>query len=284
MKSPHLLLCAFLAVHLFACTTSRDVVTIRNNHIEQAVCCANYSEFSWIPLEGDSLKMIINADSPVARFDEEKSYFAAFVVPKNIDKLHVSLNSLMSSEGVFAPYVLLLDAKFNPVETYPLTAFSPRNASLFHLPRYQIDFMMERKKTPYLVVYSPELYRKAAITLPHPEKIWAQTLGIEPPKVKDQVIMHRNTGALELELLPLHLKAYTADESTSALGKLKKAAPAIKKESLKRMMTASEHFYNQQITESVQKGNIELALQWLDEAKRAGSLTAEETFIKLVKP
>lgn len=288
MKSPHLLLSALLVAHLLGCT-STDVAAIKNNRIEQAVCCANFSQFSWIPLEGSSLKVMIDANSPVARFDEEKSYFSAFVVPENIDKLHISLNSLMSTEGVFAPHVLLLDARFNPVETYPLTAFSPKNASLFHFARYQTDFMMEREKTPYLVVYSPEKYRKAAITVPHPEKIWAETLGMKEPKVKDLVVMHRNVGALELDLKPLRFRAYKADKTISVFGKSKKTAPVIptpviKDVAFQRMMKVSEDFYNQQITKSVQKGEIELALQWLDEAKRAGSTTAQTTFIELVKP
>jgi maltose operon protein len=286
MKGPHLLLCAFLTAHLLGCT-SKDVTAIKNNRIEQAVCCANYSQFSWVPLAGDSLKVIIDADSPIARFDEEKSYFSAFVVPENIDKLHVSLSSLMSTEGVFAPHVLLLDAKFNQVETYPLTAFSPKNASLFHFARYQTDFMMEREKTPYLVVYSPEKYRKAAVTVPHPEKIWAKTLGMKSPNLDDLVIMHRNVGALELDLKPLRFRAYKATEANkpfSVFGELKKPAPVIEKIAHERMMKVSEAFYNQQITQSIQEGDIGLALDWLDEAKRAGSLTAKETFIKIVKP
>ncbi len=281
MKSSYFLVCFFLVTHLLGCV-STERATLKNNHIEEAVCCANYSEFSWVPLEGEGLKVIINADSSVARFDEEKSYFAAFVVPENIDKLHVSLNSLMSTEGVFAPRILLLDAKFNPIETYPLSVFSVKDASLFHFARYQIDFMMERKKTPYLVVYSPENYRKAAITVPHPEKIWAQLLGQKSPKVKDLVIMHRNTGALELDLKPLHFRAYKANETSSAFDKSPQSIA--EKATFEQMMEISENFYNQQIIKSVQEGNIALALEWLEEAKRAGSATAQETFIKLVKP
>ncbi len=279
MKKGHLLFSLLLTLSLLGCSARSNVTAIKNNTIKQDVCCANYSQFKWIPLNGSHLDIIIDADSPIARFDNEKSYFSAFVIPQHIKKLHIDLSSLMSSQGVFAPYILLLDKKFNPVKRYSLSDFNVKNASVFHLARYQKQFIIEQNVTPYLIVYSPEKYRKGAINIPHPERLRANMLGMDNPKVTDPVIPHRNFGALRLDLQPLHFRAYTLDEMTPPFSLSEKANAVTKKAKIQNMMLESEAFYNKKITDAIQKNDIELALKWLDEAKRAGSSTAQKAFI-----
>ncbi len=165
MKTRHALLAALLAATVSGCAAS-DLPAAKNISIEQSVCCTDYSQFGWIPLTGDQLDIAIDAHSPVAEIEGGKSYFAAFAMPENINRLQITLNSWMSSEGVFAPKILLLDPAFKPVKTVSLDAFSQKNSDMFHLASYETQFVMDREQTPYLVVYSPEEYRRGEITIP----------------------------------------------------------------------------------------------------------------------
>ncbi|MBV7299165.1 MalM family protein [Enterovibrio paralichthyis] len=281
MKTRHALLAALLAATVSGCATA-DLPAAKNIAIEQSVCCTDYSQFGWIPLTGDQLDIAIDAHSPVADIEGGKSYFAAFAMPENINRLQITLNSWMSSEGVFAPKILLLDPAFKPVKTVSLDAFSQKNSDMFHLASYETQFVMDREQTPYLVVYSPEEYRRGEITIPHPERIRAEELGMARPMVTDPVIQHSNFGSLELALKPLSLRAYRVDEVKAKPLAEKAPQEVAAKTTTESMMAESEVFYNQKITQAVESGDIALALKWLEEAKRAGSKSAEATFINLV--
>ncbi|KXF81528.1 MalM family protein [Enterovibrio coralii] len=281
MKTRHALLAALMAAAVSGCATA-DFPAEKNITIEQNVCCSDFSQFAWIPLTGDQLDIAIDTHSPVAEIEGGKSHFAAFAIPENINRLQVTLNSWMSSEGVFAPKILLLDPAFKTVKTYSLDTFSQKNSDMFHLASYQTQFVMDREQTPYLVVYSPETYRRGEITIPHPERIRAEELGMARPMVTDPVIQHSNVGSLELVLKPLSLRAYRADEVKAKPAAEKAPQKMAPKTSTESMMAESEAFYNQKITQAVESGDIAVALKWLDEAKRAGSKSAEATFINLV--
>ncbi len=123
----------------------------------------------------------------------------------------------------------------------------------------------------------------AKLPFPHPERIRAEELGMARPMVTDPVIQHSNFGSLELALKPLSLRAYRVDEVKAKPVVAEKAPQEVAaKTTTESMMAESEVFYNQKITQAVESGDIALALKWLEEAKRAGSKSAEATFINLV--
>ena len=49
------------------------------------------------------------------------------------------------------------------------------------------------------------------------------------------------------------------------------------------MLKETEHFYNQQIREAVARNDIRRALKLVEEAKRAGSPSAEDLLVELLK-
>ncbi|WP_434354949.1 MalM family protein [Parasalinivibrio latis] len=287
MKKRYSTLALILAASLMGCANT-PVETVKNVSIEQAVCCTDYSQFGWIPLNGEELDVTIDSRSPVASFDGGKSYFVAFSMPESIDRLQVDLTSWMSSEGVFAPKILLLDSRFKPVKTIDLDAFAVRPSDMFHLSGYHNRFVIDRNETPYMVVYSPEKYRQGSITIPHPERVRAEELGMARPMVTDPVIQHAKFGSLELDLKPLTLRAYRIEEKPANASPVEHSKAKVETAGVMKtpvsMMSESEAFYNGKIEQAVKAGDISLALKWLDEAKRAGSKTAESTFINLVKP
>lgn len=280
---------ALLAASLIGCAASPTVAS-KNVSVNATVCCNTYGEFSWVPMQGDEIDFVVDEYSQVGQFPDGKSYFAAFSLPENIARMQVTLNSWMKSEGVFAPKVLLLDPNFQPVKTISLDEFTVAPSKLFSLNSYQHRFTMDQATTPYLVVYSPLDYRQDAITIPHPERVRAEELGLARPMVTDPVIEHQRFGSLTLDLKALNMRAYRVGEKqpAHAATPAKSVQPVAKPAAVPvttgaAMLAESEAFYNSQIKAAVARNDIQKALKLMEEAKRAGSATAEATFIELMQ-
>ncbi|WP_064609152.1 MalM family protein [Photobacterium sp. J15] len=298
MKIIKTTLAAMLAASLIGCAaspTSGNNSPVKDVAITAQACCTTYSEFSWVPMQGSEIDFVVDEYSKVGMFPEGKSYFATFVLPQNVERMQVDLKSWMKSSGVFAPKVMLLDPQFQPVETISLEDFDVAPSNLFSLSSYQKRFTMEQSKTPYMVVYSPFEYREGQIQIPHPERVRAEELGLARPMVTDPVIQHQKFGSLTLDLKPLNLRSYRADQVVQtpvskpapvvaapvvAAKPAPQAAPAVISA---KMLPETEAFYNAQIKAAVEKNDMQKALRLLEEAKRAGSATAESTFINLIK-
>lgn len=309
MKIIKTTLAALLAASLLGCSASPSAELIKDVAVTAPACCSSYSEFSWVPMQGDSIDFVIDEYSKVGQFSDGKSYYAGFALPKNVERMRVELKSWMKTAGVFAPKVLLLDPQFKPVKTFELDDFEVKLSNLFNLTSYRHRFEMNQQTTPYMVIYSPLEYREGEITIPHPERIRAEELGLARPMVTDPVIQHQKFGSLELDLKPLNLRSYRADEfvvSAPATAPVSKKAPvkapttavvaparvpvaASTQQSSTNMVNTpdmlpeTEAFYNSQIKAAVEKNDMHKALQFLEEAKRAGSRSAETTFVELIK-
>ncbi|UTV29865.1 MalM family protein [Photobacterium atrarenae] len=277
---------ALLTASLIGCAAS-PVAVSKDVAVNATVCCNTYGEFSWVPMQGDEIDFVVDEYSQVGQFPDGKSYFAAFALPENVERMRVTLNSWMKSEGVFAPKVLLLDPNFQPVKSIELDEFKVAPSKLFSLNSYQHRFTMEQATTPYLVVYSPRDYRQDSITIPHPERLRAEELGLARPMVTDPVIEHQRFGSLTLELKALNMRAYRVGETQPSRGttQVKPASQpaAVPVTAGAPMLAESEAFYNRQIKAAVAQNDIQKALKLMEEAKRAGSTTAEATFIELMQ-
>ncbi|WP_256384453.1 MalM family protein [Photobacterium toruni] len=292
IKKRTVLIMALLGI--MGCSNT-DTVSTNNVSpmINQAACCSSYSQFSWIPLQGTDISVAINAQSQIGQFPDGKSYFAAFSLPSHVEQMQVKLDSIIRKDQVFAPTVILLNANFQPVKTIDLKDFTLTSSNLLQRAAYQKTIMMTATKTPYMIVYSSEKYRGDTITIPHPERMRAEELGLPRPIVTDPEIKYALTGQLHLAFKPTQLKSYQV--STPALApqaiiadssvtpKVVAKAPTAVAVASSAMLPETEAFYNQQITSAIKQKNIKKALQLLDEAKRAGSTSAEAVFVDLVQ-
>ena len=319
MKTIKTTLAALLAATLLGCAAAPQTTAVKDVTISQPACCSNYSEFAWIPLNGNEIDFAIDEYSQVGDFPDGKSYFAGFVLPENVERMQVEIASWMRSVGVFAPKVLLLDPQFQVVDTLTLDDFEVKLSDMFHLASYQTRLVMEQETTPYMVIYSPKDYRVGEIQIPHPERVRAEELGLARPMVTDPTIQHAKFGTFELDLKPLTLRSYRANavpqpvvmadqaaETSVSGAKAVNAVPnpeqalkpqakpvtasAIAKPSTgtvaitgATMLPESEAFYNQQIKTAVDNNDMKKALTLMEEAKRAGSTSAEATFLQLIK-
>lgn len=279
----------FLAAFVAGCSQmpsgDQDNALNESALITAEACCNGFAQFPWIGLEeSESLDFVIDESSPVGVFDDGKSYFASFKLPERSEKVKLTLNSFMSGSEVFAPKLIALDEHFKPVQEIDLEQLDVKTSSMFTRSQYSTSVTLLHSETPYVVIYSPQAYLNQKITVPHPARVRAEELGEARPMVTDPVYQHAPTGKLELELDTLTLRAFNATKSslpeTKATPEEAVLKPAL---SSSQMLAETEQFYHQQIEEAVAENDMKKALRLVEEAKRAGSKSAEDVFIQLIK-
>lgn len=270
-------------------------------------CCAGFNEFNYVSLpEGETL-LTIDGKQPSYQFDEGMSYFAAYRLPVNTGNLAITLASQVS-KTVLVPKVVMLDAQFKVTRVLGESVFTYQPAHLLDNDRIEGKVFVDRSMPgnpateTYMVVYAPADELSGSTTILHPAKAFARANGTVEPDIKDPVIPHSPWGLVQIKVTDMAKgqgleavfkpeyadkvamsqakPATTAVAATAATTAAVAAAPS---KPAPAMLSETESFYNAQIEKAVKAGDIDKAMQLVNEAERAGSTKAKSVFIDAVK-
>ena len=270
-------------------------------------CCTGFNEFNYVSLpEGETL-LAIDGKQPSYQFDEGMSYFAAYRLPANTGNLAITLASQVS-KTVLVPKVIMLDAQFKVTRVLGESVFSYQPAHLLDNDRIEGRVFVDRSMPgnpateTYMVVYAPANETAGSTTILHPAKAFARANGTVEPDIKDPVIPHSPWGLVQIKVTDMAKgqgleavfkpeyadkvamsqakPATTAVAATAATTAAVAAAPS---KPAPAMLSETESFYNAQIEKAVKAGDIDKAMQLVNEAERAGSTKAKSVFIDAVK-
>ncbi|MGU5574700.1 MalM family protein [Aeromonas caviae] len=270
-------------------------------------CCKDFNEFNYVSLpEGETL-LTIDGKQPSYQFDEGMSYFAAYRLPINTGNLAITLASQVS-KTVLVPKVIMLDAQFKVTRVLGESVFSYQPAHLLDNDRIEGRVFVDRSMPgnpateTYMVVYAPANETAGSTTILHPAKAFARANGTVEPDIKDPVIPHSPWGLVQIKVTDMAKgqgleavfkpeyadkvamsqakPATTAVAATAATTAAVAAAPS---KPAPAMLSETESFYNAQIEKAVKVGDIDKAMQLVNEAERAGSTKAKSVFIDAVK-
>ena len=270
-------------------------------------CCAGFNEFNYVSLpEGETL-LTIDGKQPSYQFDEGMSYFAAYRLPVNTGNLAITLASQVS-KTVLVPKVVMLDAQFKVTRVLGESVFTYQPAHLLDNDRIEGKVFVDRSMPgnpateTYMVVYAPANETAGSTTILHPAKAFARANGTVEPDIKDPVIPHSPWGLVQIKVTDMAKgqgleavfkpeyadkvamsqakPATTAVAATAATTAAVAAAPS---KPAPAMLSETESFYNAQIEKAVKAGDIDKAMQLVNEAERAGSTKAKSVFIDAVK-
>lgn len=261
---------------------------------------------SWQPLAASQTQTIKLASSgQTLNAPHIAGPVAAYSLPANIGELTLTLSSEVANGQVFAPNVLVLDETLRPAAWFPSRYFTYQKPGVMAADR--LEGVM--KLTPalgqqkiYLLVFTTDSDLTQTTTLLDPAKAYAQGTGHAVPDIPDPIASHSREGTLKL-------KMQTSSGSSILVGPLfgssgpgpvtvgntapapaYRSAPAATaaplpatKTAAEPIMSDTERYFNQQITQAINSGNIDKALKLLDEAERLGSTSARQTFIRGVK-
>ncbi|PJC86932.1 transcriptional regulator [Vibrio sp. HA2012] len=250
------------------------------------VCCTQLSQLPFIKLAAnETLNFHLNADSDAAAFQDGNSYFSAFEFADRSAIVTVSISSFMIDGKVFAPKMVSLDADFNPVDFTTLEQFDIKTSDAFTKTQYSADFKVDARKTPYIVIYTPEEYLGRQITVDHPAKVRAKELGEAMPMVTDLHYVHSQSGQVSVDVKTLSFQSvkHTAVPVRPASEKeVKRAVLPESKSVLTETQPETVSYYRSSITKAVTENNIPKALGLLEEAKVLGVEGAQQAFVEAV--
>lgn len=270
-------------------------------------CCKGFNEFNYVSLpEGETL-LAIDGKQPSYQFDEGMSYFAAYRLPVNTGNLAITLASQVS-KTVLIPKVVMLDAQFKVTRVLGESVFSYQPAHLLDNDRIEGKVFVDRSMPgnpateTYMVVYAPADELAGSTTILHPAKAFARANGTVEPDIKDPVIPHSPWGLVQIKVVDMAkgqgIEAVFKPEYSDkvAMSQAKPAATAVAataattavvavapSKPAPAMLNETETFYHSQIEKAVKAGDIDKAMQLVNEAERAGSTKAKSVFIDAVK-
>ncbi|MGY3869549.1 MalM family protein [Aeromonas crassostreae] len=268
-------------------------------------CCAGFNEFQYANLpEGETL-LSLDGKQPSYRFDEGMSYFAAYRLPKDTGNLYIRLASQVG-KSVLQPKVIMLDGNFKVTRVLGESVFAYQPAHLMDGDRIEGKVFVDRSMPgnpaaeTYMIVYTPADALSGSTTILHPAKAFARANNTVEPAVPDPVIPHSPWGLVQIVVTDMAkaqgieavFKPEYADKvamsqpattaTAAAVGGTALVATAPSKPA-PAMLSETEAFYHSQIEKAVKGGDIDKAMQLVNEAERAGSTKAKSVFVDAVK-
>ncbi|MFM4996758.1 MalM family protein [Aeromonas sanarellii] len=304
--------CASLEETVAPTQEYKSILDSRASALQQlgtaTVCCSSLSGLKYQPLIADQKRIVaIDGNSPVFTFPEGKSYFAAFKLPSNSGDLKITIAGLID-KTLFNPTVLLLDSQFKSTRTISSDIITYKPARMLDGDRVEGVFTIDRSyvgnpnNETYMVVYTTQAALSQTTQAMSPSKMMAKSLSVQDYGAKDPLIPHSAWGVLTLEVedmsasksgdnfyKPVYQEAIDANAPIVDPTPNKLVVPAATATTLTAAKTApamlseTESFYNAQIEKAVKAGDIDKAMQLVNEAERAGSTKAKSVFIDAVK-
>ena len=304
--------CASLEETVAPTQEYKSILDSRASALQQlgaaTVCCSSLSGLKYQPLIADQKRIVaIDGNSPVFTFPEGKSYFAAFKLPSNSGDLKITIAGLID-KTLFNPTVLLLDSQFKSTRTISSNIITYKPARMLDGDRVEGVFTIDRSyvgnpnNETYMVVYTTQAALSQTTQAMSPSKMMAKSLSVQDYGAKDPLIPHSAWGVLTLEVedmsasksgdnfyKPVYQEAIDANAPIVDPTPNKLVVPAATATTLTAAKTApamlseTESFYNAQIEKAVKAGDIDKAMQLVNEAERAGSTKAKSVFIDAVK-
>lgn len=248
------------------------------------LCCTAMSDFYWTQLDSvDNIEFELNDASPVWKFAQGNSRFAAFELDQKSKMVEVILRSYMVEKQVVAPLVIALDEAFNVVQTFDLTQFDTLYGDALEQNRYQTTLQLDAEKTPYFVVYTASSDVGEEVLIPHPAKVRAIRSSAPLPMVTDLKYCHSFVGKLGIEVTTRSLRSHAKYQQNKLQQKREQQPTRSKVEPVvTSVQTDTVDYYINAIKQAVAHNDIAKALALLEEAKALNIEQAQQVFIDAV--
>jgi len=307
--------CASLEAHLVPTKDFSEAVSDRDGAMQALqtapVCCRDFAAIDYRDMKIGALQLAaIDAASPVYRFAEGNSYFAAYRLPTHSGDLRITLEGIMD-RTLFNPRVLLLDSRFQITRSMGPEVFTFEPGSLMGGNSVSGTFTVDRSQVgnpnneSYLLVYTDASRLNETIAVPSDATQMAKAKAVADYGIKDAQIPHSPWGVIRYSVTDLsggeeggnfYKPAHTpgAAGTDQLRAEVEAPQPEVAPHKLAvepmsavtatpAMLSETEAFYQSQIEKAVKAGDIDKAMKLVNEAERAGSTKAKNVFIDAVK-
>ena len=281
------------------------------------VCCDSLAGLHFAPLDTESTQFYeIDAKSQAFQFSTGKSLVQGLAIPDDLERATIDLDAVAGAT-VFVPTVLILDRDFKVNRAIDSSSFRYTPAGFMEPQRLHGRIHLNRSPgsetaaEKYLVVFTTDKDLRGSTTMISEARLYARSRGLVDPRLPNPVAEHAATGVFRVRVGDLE----TAAASTTNYVKQQKSAtryvapagtaaapasappPAASKPVSSRtggkqtsgaaaaaqpMLSETQAMYDRMIRASVASGDMDRAWRLVQEAERAGSTTARQTFLDAV--
>ncbi|NHB93526.1 maltose operon protein MalM [Photorhabdus cinerea] len=288
-------LCSMFPLTGYAISVTTTPATTTQDIAAPSLSTAALQKLNWQPINtNDTQTIILNAKSQHLNEGEIQGPIAAFALPANRGSLDITLSSLVQDKQVYAPNVLVFDQGLRPAAFYPNSYFPYERPGVMSTDRLEGTL----KLTPalgqqqiYVLVYTTRTDLQKSTQMIDPAKAYAQGVGNAVPAIPDPVARHTQTGTLKLKVkseqnagnITIGQVFSGPVQEPVIVGPTQTTITPSTPQKVKPVLSDTERYFSDAIKKEINNGNIDKALNLLDEAERLGSATARETFINSVK-
>ncbi|MBC7002371.1 hypothetical protein BIZ37_07355 [Photobacterium sp. BZF1] len=231
------------------------------------------SNLNWTPLKLPSdVTFELNEDSQTLAYSDSAGPVAAFLVPANRGAITVNLKSYATTT-LYAPSIKVLDENNKELEHYSYADFVYKPARMLEgdlvegtfsfIPTYNTEEVK-------VLVYTNPQDLQTSTELLHPAKAYARARSTVEPDIPNPHAQHSPYGKFSMRISSPQI-----DNASVAFTKPRvDQAPA---------MEETQGYYLNSIENAVNNGDINKAMQLLEEAERLGIKEARPTFINAVE-
>ncbi|TCP93360.1 maltose operon protein [Cricetibacter osteomyelitidis] len=257
------------------------------------------SAVQWQNVElSKNLKTTVSAQQNQAftrDFAGTESPIVAYRIPANQGALTIEIDSNVIDDHVFIPSAVILDSNFNVAASYPSSAFKFKEERGILGNRFSTELNL----TPvngqdyiYLLIYTTEQDLGKTTVVPHPAKTYAKAMGNQPPAIDDIKVQHTRNGEIVVnvrndqgtrfigldDILPTKKAKTTTAVGTAAAPMAANSSKAVNVPVDKD----TEAYFNQAVTKALKSGDVNKAMNLVNEAEKLGLTSPRKIFLKQV--
>ncbi|WP_295445874.1 MalM family protein [uncultured Thiodictyon sp.] len=267
------------------------------------VCCNALSGLRFAPLDtAGSAFYQVDGKAQAFDFSTGKSLLQAFEIPDDLQRATLTIDAIAGAT-VFVPTVLILDRNYRVSRAIDSSTFKYTPAGFMEPQRLRGKVYLDRHRggdlaaEKYLVVFTTDQALRGSTRMMSEAKLYARAQGLEDPRLPDPVAQHAATGVFRMSVGDLETAASTTQygRQRRGAGRYVAVAPRAATRSSRTaraparaaarppMRKETQTMYNRMIQDSVELGDMDRAWRLVQEAERAGSATARQTFLTAVE-
>ena len=254
-------------------------------------------------------------------FAGTESPIATYRIPANQGALQIEIVSPVGKDSVFVPSAIVLDSHFNVAATYPSSEFKFYEERGMQPNRYAAELKLTpapNQNYIYLLVYTTQQDLAKSTMVPHPAKTYAKGTGKQPPALDDIEVKHSLNGQISVNVtnsdgtrfIGIPTNVFSSEKSSKTIAT--SAAPVVmdEKENVNKATAPikavphsataqnapvtsnkavempvdkdTEAYFNQAVTKALKAGDVNKAMNLVNEAEKLGLTSTRQIFLKHV--
>ncbi|MBN6070410.1 maltose operon protein MalM [Aggregatibacter actinomycetemcomitans] len=228
-----------------------------------------------------------------------ESPIAAYRIPANQGTLEVEIISPIEDKSAFVPSAVVLDGNFNVAATYPSSEFKFQEERGMQPNRFAAELNLTPATSQgyiYLLIYTTQQDLAKTTMIPHPAKLYAKGTGHQPPALNDIEVKHSLNGQIIVNVtnangtrfigMPTNIFSSSDKKAAQPVGAAPASVPTANVTPSKAVNVPvdkdTEAYFNQAITKALKAGDVNKAMNLVNEAEKLGLTSPRQTFLKQV--